>query len=131
MIKDCILTTNQPGFFRDVMDGDVKVATIKAKTKMDMIELEQRAETKDFDADGKLVFNRNLGMYTFIRVRQALTGHEKCGWELADENGELLPITEEIIDVIPKKYFSLIATAVLTHDSTWDDEKNKEDISKN
>ena len=130
MIKDCILLTNQPEFFKDVMDGDVKVATIKAKTRNDEIELESRAIDRKF-VGGKMESKSNMGLYTLIRVRQALTGHEKCGWELADENGKELEITENILDIIPSKYYQLIATAVLNHDMTWEDEKNKEAISKN
>lgn len=130
MIKDCILMTNQPAFFRDVMDGDVKVATIKAKTRNDEIELENRAIERKF-VGGKLESKSNMGLYTLIRIRQALTGNDKCGWELADEAGKLLEITEEILDVIPSKYYQILATAVLNHDMTWENEENKEAISKN
>jgi len=130
MIKDCILLTNQPEFFKNVMDGEIKVATIKAKTRNDEIELENRAMSRKF-VDGKLEAKSNMGLYTLIRIRQALTGNDKCGWELADMDGKPLEITEEILDVIPSKYYQLLATTVLNHDMTWEDEKNKEAISKN
>jgi len=97
---------------------------------MDKIELEDRAYKRDF-VDGEWKAECNMGLYSLIRTRQALTGNDKCSWELADEDGKLLPITEEIIDVIPQKYYIMIAAAVLNHDLTWDDEKNKADISKN
>ena len=132
MIKDCVLKTNQPTFFTEVKnaDGDV-FATIKAKTRMDISELEDRTMEKRFDKDGKFAPKTKMPLYTIIRIRQALTGHEKCGWKLT-EKGEPLPITEEVISVLPEKpfdYYSALAKAIFEHDSKWDE--NKEGISKN
>ena len=130
MIKDCVLKTNQPTFFAEVKNNKGEVfATIKAKTRTDIAELEDRAFEKIIDDKGKLKIKSNMSLYSLIRIRQALTGHEKAGWELADKSGKPLPITEEIIDVLPDEYYNALSSAVIKLDNKWDE--NKAGISKN
>ncbi len=129
MIIDCVLKTNQPAFFKEIFDGKVKIATIKAKTKNDEAELEERAFEKNF-IDGKLSIKSNMILFGIIRMRQALTGHKRCGWEFDFE------ITEDNIGELPDKYYDLISKATFKHDKIWNakDKKAKElkeGISKN
>lgn len=136
MIIDCVLKTNQPTFFKEVKNKEGNVfATIKAMTKSDIAELDNRAFERTLDENGKFNSKFNMMLYSLIRIRQALTGHEKSGWELT-ENGKKLPVTEDIIAVIPDEYYFALKEAVEELDNKWkpktlEDEKLKKGISKN
>ena len=138
MIKDCVLKTNQPTFFAEVKNNKGEVfATIKAKTRTDIAELEDKTIEKIFTKDEKtgkfkISAKTNSTRYALVRIRQALTGHEKVGWELADKDGNYLPITEEVIAVLPEEpfdYYAALSSAVAKLDNKWDE--NKAGISKN
>ena len=109
----CFMNDN-PGFYKTVeMDG-VKIATIKAKTHNDDVEIQDRAWVKKV-VKGTYEVDINFEKANLIRVRQALTGDEKCGWESDRE------ITEENISLLPPDIFGAILSAANELDKTWTD----------
>jgi len=120
-MKPCYLRSQQPGYFKTIEYEGKKFATIKALTRFEQMELQDRAFKENGDVD--------MVKYAIIRIKQSLTGHEKCGWEIRDEAGEIIPVTEEIIADLSDTYFDLLMKAVTDLDSLW--LENKDAISKN
>lgn len=116
----CILVNEQPTFFKTIEDKETGlIATIKAKTRADEAELEERA-MKWRVIDGKLQPSQNYTKYLIIRIRQALSGHDKCGWNIDKHKP-----TEDVIERLPDEIFSALANAIIEHDNRWDKNKDK------
>ena len=109
----CFMNEN-PKFYKTVeLDGKV-IATIKAKTHDDEIELQDRAWTKKI-VKGSYEVDINFEKSNVIRIRRALTGDEKVGWE-SDK-----PVTEENISLLPPDIYGAILSAINKLDKSWQD----------
>jgi len=82
-IKGCFID-NQPGYYKDVFLGDVKIATIKALSKNDYAEIERCSSNKKI-VNGEIVLEFNSRQLEITRIYLSLTGNEKVGWELDRE----------------------------------------------
>lgn len=111
---------DNPDFYRTVTLNGEKIATIKAKTHLDEAELQKRCYRKKI-VDGKIEFDIEFELINIIRIRQALTGDEKVGWE-SD-----VPVTEKNIANLEPEYWNALLTAVNEIDESWKDEN----VSKN
>lgn len=115
-IKSCYRRSQQPGYFRTVeLDGEV-IATIKALTRFDLSELKERAFKSDTNVD--------MAKYAVIRIRQALTGNEKCGLMFTDEK-----VTEELVVDLEDDIFDALSEAIGKLDGALDEQR--EGIEKN
>jgi len=104
MIKNCFID-EQPDFYKDVeVDGE-KIATIKALTKNDLAEIEDKCYKKKL-VDGKIDIQFNMQKVQILQIKLALTGDKKVGWEFDRK------ITEKNIGLLPEKYFNALSDAV-------------------
>jgi len=110
----CFMNDSQKFYATVELDG-MKIATVKAQTHNDIAEIQERCWKKKKLADGTYDFDINFEKANIIRIRQAMTGDPKVGWE-ADR-----PVTEENISLLPKDIFSLILSKVNELDKSWDD----------
>jgi hypothetical protein len=105
---------DNPKFFATVeIDGKV-VATVKAKTHSDEVEIQDRAWTKKV-VNGKYEVDINFKKVEVIRIRQALTGNDKVGWD-SDK-----PVTEDNISLLPPQIYNAILEAITELDKSWED----------
>jgi hypothetical protein len=105
---------DNPKFYKTVeLDGEV-IATIKAKTHNDGVEIEDRAWTKRV-VKNEYKVDVNFEKSNIIRIRQALTGDDKVGWDSEK------PVTEESISFLPPDVFGAILSAINELDKSWQD----------
>jgi len=105
---------DNPKFYKVVELDGVKVATVKAKTHDDDVEIQDRAWTKKV-VKGTYEVDINFERANIIRIRRALTGDEKVGWE-SDRK-----ITEENISLLPPDIFGAILSTINELDKSWAD----------
>ena len=109
-----------PKFYAEVEIDGVYIATVKAQTHHDAAEIQRRCYHRK-EVNGKLDWEIDFGKINIIRIRQALTGDPKVGWD-SDK-----PVTEENIGLLPPKIFGAILAKVNELDKSWQDgdlEKN-------
>jgi len=116
MIKNCFMD-EQPKFLKEVKVDGEKIATIKALSRNDRAEIEEKATTKELK-NGEIVLKMNWNRMQIVQMKCALKT-----WEFDRA------ITEENIGLLPDKYFDAIDQAIQKMESDW--KKNKADISKN
>jgi len=104
-IKGCFID-NQPGYYKDVFLGDVKIATIKALSKNDYAEIE-RASTSKKVVDGQIVMDFNSKQLEITRMYLSLTGNEKVGWALDK------PVTKENIGILCYDVYDVLNLAIV------------------
>lgn len=104
-IKGCFID-DQPGYFKDVMFNDEKIATIKALSKNDYAEIERRASKKKV-VNGEIILEFNSQEAEMVRMKSSLTDHEYVGWELGRD------ITEKNIGLLSKDVFKAINDAII------------------
>ena len=105
---------DNPKFYKTVeLEGKV-IATIKAKTHFDAAEIEDRAWVKTV-VKGKFKAQINFEKANIIRMRQALTGDDKVGWDSEK------PVTEKEIDMLPPIIFKKILAEIEALDKSWQD----------
>ena len=109
----CFMNDN-PKFYKTVELDRKVIATIKAKTHSDEVELQDRAWTKKI-VKGSYEVDINFEKSNIIRIRQALTGDDKCKWE-SDK-----PVTEENISLLPPDIYGAILSAINELDKSWQD----------
>ena len=115
----CFMNDN-PQFYAEVEIDGVKVATVKAKTHSDSAEIQRRCYHKKI-VDNNLDWDIDFVMINIIRIRQALTGDSKVGWDSEK------PVTEENISLLPPEIFGAILAKINELDKSWQDgeiEKN-------
>lgn len=115
----CFMNDN-PKFYKVVEVDGAKIATIKAKTHADEAEIQERCFHRKM-INGKMTMDIDFERINIIRIRQALTGDQKCGWE------SQRPITEENISLLDPVIWNALLTAVNEIDKSWQDEH----LSKN
>lgn len=111
----CFMNDN-PNFYKTVELDGTKIATIKAKTHLDESEIQERCYHKKV-VNGKIEFDINFEKINIIRIRQALTGDPKVGWE-SDK-----PVTEENISLLPPEIWNTLLLAIQELDKSWQDEE--------
>ncbi|MBC8527020.1 MAG: hypothetical protein H8D22_09245 [Candidatus Cloacimonetes bacterium] len=116
MIKNCFMD-EQPNFLSEVKLDGVKIATIKALSRKDRAEIEDKCMKKTI-TDGKIEVNINFEKMQYIRMLLSLKS-----WELDRD------ITLENIALLMSKQFKAIDEAIQKMESDWN--SNKEDIEKN
>jgi len=116
MIKNCFMD-EQPNFIKEVKVDGEKIAVIKALSRNDRAEIEEKSATKELK-DGEIVVKFNFQKMQIVRMKCALKS-----WELDRD------ITIENIGLLPDKYFDAIDTAIQKMEADWN--ANKEGISKN
>ena len=109
----CFMNDN-PKFYRKVEFGGKVIATIKAKTAEDAVEIEERAWSKRVVKKHYIV-DINFEKAGLIRTRQAMTGDEKVGWDSDKE------VTEANISVLPPKIRAKILSEIEKLDKSWTD----------
>lgn len=105
MIKGCFID-DQPGYFKDVMLDDEKIATIKALSKNDYAEIEHCSSSKKV-VNGEIILDFNSKQHELTRIKLSLTGHKDVGWELDR------PITKENIGMLTDEAYDAINAAVI------------------
>ena len=110
-----------PKFYATVEIEGAKIATIKAKTHNDQAELQERCFVKKRGKDGIPDFDILFEKMKIIRIRQALTGDKKAGWE--SDN----PVTETNIGLLPQNIYDALSAKIEELDKSWADEN----VSKN
>jgi len=107
----------QPNFIKEVKINGKKIATVKALSRNDRAEIEEKSTTKELK-NGEIVVKFNFQKMQLVRMKCALSG--KGSWEFDRD------ITIENIGLLPENYFNAIDQAIQEMDSF-----NKEDIEKN
>ena len=111
----CLMNEN-PKFYSTVEIDGKKFATIKAKTHLDDAELQERCYVRKKGKDGVPEFDVLFEKMNIIRIRQALTEDEKCGWEIDK------PVTEDNISLLPDPVYRLLLSKINEIDKSWQDE---------
>ena len=109
----CFMNDN-PKFYKVVELDGVKIATVKAKTHNDDVEIQDRAWVKKV-VNGTYEVDINFEKANIIRIRQALTGHPDVKWDSDKE------VTEENISMLPPDIFGAILAAINELDKSWAD----------
>ena len=109
----CFMNDN-PKFTKVVEFDGVVIATVKAKTHNDDVEIQDRAWTKKV-IDGHYEVDINFEKANIIRIRQALTGHPDVKWDSDKE------VTEENISMLPPDIFGAILSTINELDKSWAD----------
>lgn len=107
----------QPNFTREVKVDGEKIATIKALSRNDRAEIEEKSATKELK-DGEIVVRFNFQKMQIVRMKCALKE-----WAFDRK------INEENVGLLPDVYFNAIDEAIQKMESDWNE--NREDISKN
>ena len=116
MIKNCFMD-EQPNFLKEVSVDGVKIATVKALSRNDRAEIEEKSATKELK-NGEIVVKFNFQKMQLVRMKCALSG--KGSWEFDRD------VNEENVGLLPESYFDAIDQAIQEMDSF-----NKEEIEKN
>ena len=98
-------TDEQPDFYKEVKVDGNKIATVKALTKNDLAEIEDKCYEKKL-TDGKIDIEFNMQKVQLLQIKLALTGDDKVGWESDRE------ITTENIGLLEDEYFNALSDAV-------------------
>jgi len=107
---------DSPKFYAVVELNGKKIATVKAQTHNDTAEIQERC----FKRRGE-TFDVNIEKMNIIRIRQALTGDPKVGWE-SDKS-----VTEDNISMLSPETYNAILLKIQELDKSWQDK----DLEKN